>query len=351
VVRGRTKVPALLALAVLCLTGLVQLVAAWPGAAADPAPTPPPASGVSAGFKFDPKNPAGGDKVTFDSTSEVWGDGNQIVSYEWDLDGNGTFEAGGPTVTRTYPSRRSIDVKLRVTDASQPPQTDVETHRVTISNRPPVASFTWSPVVPGPNEGVAFTSTATDSDGAVVAQAWDLDGDGKFDNGGGPTALRSFSAPGTYLIGLRVVDNDGSASVISVPVVVAPGPSPGLLASQQGGIRLMNPFPIVRIAGRYLSNGARIKLLVVDAPRGAKVSIRCRGRGCPFRKQVRPASLVRIKKLERVLRAGAVVKVYVTQRDRIGKYTRVKIRAGKAPARIDMCLAPNSWRPVHCPGL
>ena len=66
---------------------------------------------------------------------------------------------------------------------------------------------------------------------------------------------------------------------------------------------------------------------------------------------MRPAALVRVRKLERVLRAGAVVKIYVTQRARIGKYTRVKIRAGKAPARIDMCLPPDSWRPVRCPGL
>ena len=347
-VRGRTKGPALLALAILSLSGLAQLVTGWPGAAADPAPPPP--SGVSAGFKVDPKYPSSGDTVTFTSTSDVWGDGNQIVSYEWDLDGNGSFTPGGSTVTRTYPTGRSIDVKLRVTDASQPPQTDVETHHVTISNRPPVASFRWSPVVPGPNEGVAFTSTATDPDGSIVQQAWDLDGDGKFDNGGGPTALRSFSAPGTYRIGLRVVDDDGSASVVTVPVVVAPSPA-GVSASLQGGVRLMNPFPIVRISGRYLSNGARIKLLAVDAPRGAKVSIRCRGRGCPFGKQVKSARLVRVKRLERLLRAGAVVKVYVTQRDRIGKYTRIKIRAGKAPARIDMCLPPGAWRPIRCPGL
>jgi hypothetical protein len=140
--------------------------------------------------------------------------------------------------------------------------------------------------------------------------------------------------------------------VVNVPVVIGPGPSPAaVLATQQGGIHLMNPFPIVRISGRYLSNGARIRLLVVDAPRGAKVSIRCHGRGCPFRKQVKSASLVRIKKLERLLRAGAVVKVYVTQRARIGKYTRVKIRAGKAPARLDMCLPPGSWHPIRCPGL
>jgi hypothetical protein len=322
---------------------------------ADPSdPALPPTGGVNASFTVDPKSPASGDTVTFHSTSGAWGTGNQIVSYEWDLDGNGSFEISGPaTVLRSYPSRRSIEVRLRVTDASQPPQTDVATRRVSVANRAPVASFRWSPTVPRANEPVAFSSTAADPDGIVVEQAWDLDGDGKFDNGGGATALRSFSAPGTYLVGLRVVDNDGSSSVVSLPIAVAPGPSTAgpIVVNQQSGLRLMNPFPIVRIAGRFTSNGTRIKLLVVDAPKGARVSIRCRGGGCPFKKQVHRAALVRVRKLERVLRAGATVKVYVTQRGLIGKYTLLKIRAGKPPARRDLCVPPQSWRPIRCPGL
>jgi hypothetical protein len=340
----RIGIVAMFVLATFTPGGAAQMAVGDPAAA----PLDP---GVSAGFKFAPKNPLSGDTVTFESTSDVWGDGNQIVSYEWDLDGNGSFEAAGPSVTRSYPGRRSIDVELRVTDASQPPHTDVESHRVTVANRPPSAAFKWSPTVPRANEPIAFTSTATDPDGKVVEQAWDLDGDGNFDNGGGGTALRSFSGPGTYMVRLRVVDDNGSASAVSLPVAVAPGPAQAAaIVNQQTGLRLMNPFPIVR-AGRYLRNGARIKLLVVDAPRGSKVSIRCRGRGCPFKKQVRPAALVRVRKLERVLRAGATVKIYVTKRGVIGKFTRVKIRAGKAPARIDLCVPPGSWRPIRCPGL
>jgi hypothetical protein len=334
----------------------VALAAIAPVGRSGAAPDPPlpPTSGVNASFTADPRYPASGDAVTFHSTSAAWGPGNQIVSYEWDLDGNGSFETSGPaTVSRSYPSPRSIEVRLRVTDASQPPQTDVATRRISIANRAPVASFRWSPTVPRANEPVAFYSTATDPDGNVVDQAWDLDGNGKFDNGGGPTALRSFLAPGTYLVGLRVVDDDGSSSVVSLPVAVAAGPSTPvpIVVNRKSGLRLMNPFPIVRVAGRFTSGGARIKLLVVDAPKGAKVSIRCRGGGCPFRKLVRPAALVRVKKLERVLRAGATVKVYVTQRGLIGKYTLLKIRAGKPPARRDLCVPPQSWRPIRCPGL
>jgi PKD domain len=318
----------------------------------DPGPPPPPSGGVAAGFFFEPKAPKSGDTVTFQSTSDVWGDGNQIVSYEWDLDGNGSYETtGDPTVSRSYSSRRSIDVRLRVTDASQPPQTDGASRHLTVANRPPLASFRWSPTVPHANEPISFASTASDPDGKVVEQAWDLDGDGKYDNGGGATALRSYLTPGTYLIGLRVTDNDGSVSFVSLPIAIAGGAAGSVTSNQKPGPRLMNPFPIVRIAGRFVPGGARIKLLVVDAPRGAKVSIRCHGPGCPFKKQVRPAARVRVKKLERVLRAGATVKVYVTQRGVIGKFTRLRIRAGKAPARADLCLPPESWHPIRCPGL
>jgi hypothetical protein len=351
VVRGRIKIGLALGLAFVALATIAPAGRSDP---VPPDPPPPPPGGVNASFKVQPRYPASGDVVTFQSTSEATGDGNHITSYEWDLDGNGTFETSGPaTVTRSYPSRRSIDVRLRVTDASQPPQTAVATRRISIANRPPVASFRWSPTVPRANEPVAFSSTATDADGQVVEQAWDLDGNGKFDNGGGATALRSFPAPGTYLVGLRVVDNDGASAVVSVPIAVAPGPATPvpIIVNQQSGLRLMNPFPIVRIAGRFTSVGARIKLLVIDAPKGAKVSIRCHGGGCPFKKQVRPAALVRVKKLERVLRAGTTVKVYVTQRGVIGKYTRLKIRSGKPPARTDLCVPPESWHPIRCPGL
>jgi PKD repeat protein len=318
-----------------------------------PPPAPPASSGVTADFSYQPRSPKTGETVTFQSTSQATGAGNRIVSYEWDLDGDGGFETTGPaTVSRSYPTAREITVKLRVTDAANHAHTDVASRKVKIANRPPAASFQWSPNVPHVSEPVAFSSTSSDPDGKVIEQAWDLDGDGKYDNGGGSTALRSFSSPGTYLVRLKVTDDRGASSYVSQPISVAATDSAApAVTNQRSGLRLINPFPIVRIAGWFTSTGTRIRLLVVNAPRGAKVTIRCKGGGCPFKRQVRLASRVRVKKLERVLRAGTKIRVYITQRGLIGKYTSVKIRAGKAPARRDLCLAPGSWRKMRCPGL
>jgi hypothetical protein len=202
-----------------------------------------------------------------------------------------------------------------------------------------------------PGQPVTFTSTAADPDGSIASQAWDLDGDGNFDNGSGVTALRSFAAGGSYVVGLRTTDDRGASSFLSKTVTVQSPSQPGTPVSKQSGSRprLISPFPVVRIAGRITHRGALLRLLVVSAPKGTKVSVRCGGHGCPFKKQVRAAARIRVKRLERLLPAGVVVKVYVTKRGFIGKYTRFKIRGGAAPARTDRCLPPGSWKPVRCP--
>src|SRR5207245_531039 len=66
-------------------------------------------------------------------------------------------------------------------------------------NTPPTASFTASPPSPvSTGTPVTFTSTSNDPDGSIASQAWDLNDDGKFDDGTGTTATRSFPKAGTY---------------------------------------------------------------------------------------------------------------------------------------------------------
>jgi PKD domain len=341
--------------AVLAVSIAVAVVATGAQAAKKPPPAAPAPAGVSATFTVSPPAPRTGDIVTFRSTSHATGPGNRLTKYEWDLDGNGSYETTGLAwiLTRSYPTRRSIEVKLRVTDSSRPPNTDIATRTLTIADRPPVAAFGWTPALPAPGDPVTFTSTATDPDGTVADVAWDLNGDGNFDNGTGPTAMRSFPAPGSYVVGLRVTDSEEEATFLTQTVTVRggkPATPAAPVIQQRSRPRLMSPFPIVRVAGRILRAGARVRLLVVRAPRGAKVSIRCRGRGCPFAKSVRAAARVRVRRLERLLPAGVTVQVFVTKRGLIGKYTRLRIRAGLAPARADRCLPPGRWRPIRCPG-
>lgn len=58
------------------------------------------------------------ERVSFDATGSRDFDGG-IAKYEWDLDGNGTFEVNGgnnPRTSRVYTATGVINVKLRVTD-------------------------------------------------------------------------------------------------------------------------------------------------------------------------------------------------------------------------------------------
>jgi hypothetical protein len=113
--------------------------------------------------------------------------------------------------------------------------------------------------------------------------------------------------------------------------------------------RLMNPFPIVRIRGRLTADGARVTLLTVRAPRGARIAVKCAGDHCPRRRVAVVAVVVHLRPYERVLRAGTRLEIRVTRRSSIGKYTRLVIREGQAPLRRDRCLMPGSSRPVACP--
>jgi len=118
----------------------------------------------------------------------------------------------------------------------------------------------------------------------------------------------------------------------------------------------MSPFPVVRLQGRVLRTGIRVTRLLVQAPAGARVRGVCLGRhrGCPRRSVVHlsrsPRTAVRLRGFERRLRPGAVIQVFVTQSQAIGKYVRFRVVPGRAPSRRDLCVAPAGVAPAHCPG-
>ena len=93
-------------------------------------------------------------------------------------------------------------------------------------NQDPQASFSISPASPAPGQSVTFTDTSTDVDGSIASRAWDTDDDGQFDDGTGVTASRSFTPAGTYVVRLRVTDDDGANGTSSRDVVVTASPPP-----------------------------------------------------------------------------------------------------------------------------
>jgi hypothetical protein len=124
---------------------------------------------------------------------------------------------------------------------------------------------------------------------------------------------------------------------------------PGTTPAPDTSLAFIDPFPVVRISGRFTRRRTKLRRVTVRAPVGARIRIDCKGRGCPYRRRAIAVKFVRVRALHRSYRPGAAIEIRVTQRRKIGKYTRVRTRRGKAPLRIDRCLMPGSTRPVRCP--
>ncbi len=320
-----------------------------------------------------------GTAITFTSSSTD-PDGT-VAGYEWDFDGDGTTDATGSEASHTFADDGSPTVTLSVTDDDGAGH--AASSQLTIRNRAPSASFSYSPADPLTGDEVELSATAGDADGAVTEHRWDLDGDGAYDDATGPVVSTVFDEAGLHDVGLEVVDDDGASSspaieTIEVAERPAPPPPPPPPAAEAAppaafppsvvngakspkptlvGPRLLDPFPLVRIRGVTTRRGARLDLLSVRTTGGTKIVVRCRGRGCPWARKTEQArfSASRLRPLRmpgfsrRHLRAGAVLEVFVTQKGMIGKYTRFKIRRLKAPLRVDSCSAPGVARVRRCP--
>jgi hypothetical protein len=212
---------------------------------------------------------------------------------------------------------------------------------------PPTASFNWFPAEPHVGEAVSLVSTSTDPTSAIIGYAWNLTGSGGL-SPGAQTASTSFATPGAHSVSLQVTDALGATGTTTESIQVAAQP-----------LVLMQPFPVVRIAGSEGTRNVTIRLLTVQAPVGASVTIVCRGRGCPTKRldTVAPARksgvasgpvLLTIHRFERRLPVGVVLEIRVGKAGEIGKYTKFVTRRGKLPVRTDSCLGPTG-NPMECP--
>jgi hypothetical protein len=111
----------------------------------------------------------------------------------------------------------------------------------------------------------------------------------------------------------------------------------------------IDPFPVVRIAGRFRGTRTTLTRVTVKTPKGSRIRFNCKGRGCPYKRKARAVKLIRVRSLQRTYRPKATIEIRITKPRKIGKYTRVRTRRGKAPSRIDRCLMPGKTKPVRCP--
>lgn len=311
---------------------------------------------------YAPQSPRAGDQVTFHAERVNPGQGAGD-SFTWDF-GDGATGTGLDS-THVYAGQGSYTVALSVTDSDGSTSVeDTTTIEVKPPNRAPSATFTFVPASPVAGEDVSFTGQASDPDGDPVGLFWAF-GDGATASGASPT--HAYAIAGSYTVVLTATDQRGAHTAtfetltVASPIATSPpngGSPPG--SELPGGPvtppptstrpERMSPFPVVRMAGTVLPHGASVRILSVRAPRGARLSVRCRGGDCPVRSLARTSEkrIVRFRRFERRLAAGTEIELFVRQRGKIGKYTRFVIRGGRPPSRVDRCLVPGRARPVSC---
>ncbi len=224
--------------------------------------------------------------------------------------------------------------------ASDTTQVTVQIHEGESASGTPVATSTAVGTRGGWRSSPASPSLAVGRYTAVAVQRSSLKGN--------PTGR---SAPAVFDIVPAAVPAALPAPTSGVAAAIQAAPA------QLHGQLLLAPFPVVRVVGVAFAKGMRLRLLSVQqAPPGAVVRVRCRGGGCPRHGASRTTvagphgvPTIVFRSFERFLRPGAVIEVFVTKAGSLGKYTRLRVRRGKVPERVDLCLDAAGVKPISCP--
>ena len=155
---------------------------------------------------------------------DLYGSGSDsdgsIVLYEWDFEGDGTYDWSSTTTgntTYTYNVVGTYNAVFRVTDNEGDTSTAVAVTTV-ISAGPegsPTAEGSATPDSGPAPLTVSFDGTGTDPDGTIVLYEWDYENDGVYDWSSPTSAAtsHSYNDAGTVTAAFRVIDNDGKTGV------------------------------------------------------------------------------------------------------------------------------------------
>ncbi|RJQ30860.1 MAG: PKD domain-containing protein [Actinobacteria bacterium] len=167
-----------------------------------------------------------GTPVTLDATGSR--SSAPIVSYEWDINLDGTYDYNTPDITtqHTWVNPGYYFIRLRITDSLGRTATDIGD-----------ASITGSPVNQNPTvdaggpyggiEGnsVSLTATGNDLDGDPLTYNWDLDNNGSYETPG-QNISNTWSNAGNYTVGVQVDDGKGGLATDTAAVNIASSNQP-----------------------------------------------------------------------------------------------------------------------------
>ncbi len=181
-------------------------------------PEPRPVAQIAA----TPNQPHAGEKVALNGSGSHYADGS-IVKYEWDLNGDGTYETNtgsSPTTSTTFANPGTYTVGLRVTDSDGAVGTT--TQQISVGNFPPTAKVKATPSPALTGQTVTLDASESTDQGTITDYKWDLDNSGKFatDTGSTPTVTTSFQSVGAHTVGVQMTDSQGLTSTTTIKVLV-----------------------------------------------------------------------------------------------------------------------------------
>jgi hypothetical protein len=105
-------------------------------------------------------------------------------------------------------------------------------------------------------------------------------------------------------------------------------------------------------SGRTFTQPTRLEVIDIS-PSDAKVTVNCKGSGCPFKTKTFTPKKKKVGLLSsfgnRKLRTGTTIVILVTASDALGKYVSYTVRKTSAPKRVRACVEPGATDPITCP--
>ena len=115
------------------------------------------------------------------------------------------------------------------------------------------------------------------------------------------------------------------------------------------GAVVTNQWSVTRTHAKLLA------LVVHNAPRGARITLSCKGRGCPFKK---PRRRTVARELQRItltrgfkkarLRFGTKLTLAITAAGTVGRTYTYTVKRGELPRKTTVCRAPGESRGRSC---
>lgn len=165
-----------------------------------------------------------------------------VKRVQWDFEGDGKYDVNeevGTDRSFVFKEPGTYRTRLRLTDSRG--RIAIGTVKVVVKNAAPDVKTSVSPSNGEVPLTVTFNAAATDYDG-IRQYAWDFNGDGRYDyrSTTSGTTTYEFKRVGNYKPVLRVTDNRGLSTTVSLPttevkVVRKGSPSVELSASTSGG--------------------------------------------------------------------------------------------------------------------